>query len=527
MKYIILVLSLLALIANCQDDVVQISTGYLRGNVYPTHREFLGIPFGEPPIGEKRWTSPVAIETLGNDVYDSTYQRAGCSQQCILPAGVCPTNTSEDCLYLNVYTPAVQPDQTGPLPVMFFIPGGRFEMGAANTVIYNSTVVVNTTSVIMVTINYRLGALGFLVTDTFVGNYGFEDQLLALQWVQDNIKGFGGDPTQVTLYGESAGGSSAALHLTSPASAGLFSKLMIESNPWSLPTKSSKELQDLAKKFAGDLGCDVSDNNCLLSASVDDILQAQNKSDNTFTPFAPLLTFLPWTPVVDGKLITDQPIKLIQEGNYNKVPVLLGTVHDEALLFIASVSTDISKIEFIGGIMDIFGIGNEFRINSLYGPLQNQSSNNYMDLMGRIGTDYVFVCPTRNVAVNMAKYNPVYLYQFQHVTSFNVYGNTYPMCADVVCHGLELPYIFDTASLEDYTFTPEEQALSFQMINYWTNFAKNADPSIGNPVDVQWPRYNSTDYMMTFQTPSFIQTGYLAEYCDFWDNLNYQYNFGY
>ncbi|EGC34913.1 hypothetical protein DICPUDRAFT_34242 [Dictyostelium purpureum] len=524
MKLILFLILLVNIVFAQQTEVISILNGPIIGNVYDTHKAWLGVPFGQPPVNSMRWKSPVAVSSWSTP-YNATYERNACFQFCNLPAGVCPDQNAvaEDCLYLNVFTPNVDFNNLqSPLPVMVFIPGGRFEMGSAFAPLYEGGNIVNSSGVVLVIINYRLGAFGFLQTSSGISaNVGFEDQILALQWVQENIKSFGGDPTQVTVFGESAGGTSSSLHLTSPASTGLFSKIIIESNPWSLPIKTIDQAVILGKIFANDLGCDESDINCLYSKSAEDILLAQNKSQNHFSVFQPLLTFLPWTPVVDGKLITDQPLSLIQKGQYNKVPVLLGTVRNEALLFVASITLNINKIEYIGGLIDIFGLKREGEIYSLYSKFINGS--NFMDTLGVVGTDYIFVCPTRNAAMYLSSdtSNPVYTYQLQHVTSFNPYGNEYPFCAGAVCHGLELPYLFNNTQW--FHFTPEEQVLSTQLMNYWTNFARSGNPNSPNPVNVQWTPYTkANDDMMTLDTPNYMQSGYLNEYCSYWDQLGYE-----
>ncbi|EAL61656.1 hypothetical protein DDB_G0291344 [Dictyostelium discoideum AX4] len=517
---IIFILILTISFINCQE-IINISNGPIRGNSFDSHKEFLGIGFAQPPVDQLRWKSPLAPSPW-SDVYDATYERLPCAQICNLPPELCTNTSTEDCLYLNVFTPNIDFSTIQePLPVMFFIAGGRFEMGSGSGELYNGTKMVNSSNIVFVSINYRLGIFGMLQTDTISGNLAFEDQLLALKWVQQNIKAFGGDPNQVTVFGESAGGTSCALHLTSPASAGLFSKIIIESNPWSLPIKTIDEAKDLAKIFAKDLGCDINDNACLYSKNQEELLLAMNISQNHFNVLAPLLTFLPWTPVVDGVLITDQPLALIQKGDYNKVPIIVGTVRNEALVFVAGIALDISKIEYIGGLIDIFGLSHEIKIYELYKPFINGS--NFMDTLGVVGTDYIFVCPVRNAAMYLSTNSdfPVYTYQFQHVSSFNPYGNGYDYCADQVCHGLELPYVFGNAG--QYTFSAQEQILSTNMQNYWTNFAVNGNPNIGNPVNIQWTQYSkSSDDMLTLDTPSYMQSNYLKNYCDYWDSLGYQ-----
>eukprot|EP01133_Synstelium_polycarpum_P003717 gene3717-4285_t len=527
---VLLIVSLLTCL-NAQPEwnsIVDINDGPLEGLTYDTHRSFYGIPFAQPPVGNLRWASPLENQPWAPDTFNATYGRPGCPQQCGMPAGTCPAEQSEDCLTLDVFTPAAaSPVATG-YPVMLFIPGGRFEMGAAYVPLYDGGVFCNRSEVILVNINYRFGALGFLVANNdIVGNYGVEDQLMAMQWVQDNIKAFGGDPTQVTVFGESAGGTSAAIHLVSPASTGLFSKIIIESNPWSLPIKTAAQLTDLAGKFAKDLGCKIADTACFRSKSIDEIIVAQNVSENAFNVLHPMLTFLPWTPVIDDHLIPDQPLALIQLGAFNKVPVLLGTVRDEALIFIASVSTNINKLEWNGALIDFFGISAPSLIKQTYASYIN-SSTNYFELLSLLGTDYIFVCPTRAAAQSLAVNGgqPVWQYQFQHVSSFNAYIGQFPECQDMVCHGLELPYVFDTVtSTNQFTFTPQELQLSLDLMQYWTNFAKTGNPNTGSAPSpsLEWPAFDkSSDQSLIFQTPSFTTVGLRKSYCDFWDTRGYQ-----
>ncbi|GAM26595.1 hypothetical protein SAMD00019534_097700 [Acytostelium subglobosum LB1] len=529
MKLFVL-LNIIAIIGLVSSSTISTTTldiadGPLEGLQYDTYRAFLGVQFIQPPIGSLRWKSPVAPTPWSPSVYNATYERPGCPQVCEMPNATCPSVTSEDCLYLNVYTPLVT-DNTELLPVMVFFPGGRFSMGAASTPLYDGGSFVNRSNVILVTTNYRLGVLGFLATDTIAGNFGFEDQLMSLQWVQANIKSFGGDPTRVTVFGESAGGTSSSIHLTSPASAGLFSNLIIESNPWALPVKTAKQMYPLAEKFAKDLGCKVTDDACMMAKTVDEITIAQNTSENSFSVLHPLFAFLPWTPIVDGKLILDQPLAMLEKGNFNKVPVLMGTVQEEALIFIASVSTNINSLEYHAALVDIFGrysIG----IDELYKPLVNGS--NYEGLMTTIGTDYIFVCPTRRAAVAVAQAGlPVFQYQFIHVSSFDAYGPAYPMCVDAVCHGMELPYVFNTVTATgQFTFTPAEQQLSYDMMAYWSNFAKTSNPNVntgsGFTPAQPWTMYSAQgDSTLIFQTPTTQTTGLRAHYCDYFDTIGYE-----
>ncbi|EFA75987.1 putative cholinesterase [Heterostelium album PN500] len=504
---------------------VEIDDGLINGVGHDTHNSFLGIPFAQPPVGNLRFASPQPPTPWGQSAYDASFNRPDCLQDCQMPAGVCPNVTSEDCLYLDVYAPIQADPSAGPLPVMIFYPGGRFTMGGIAP-LYEGGNFVNRSSVILVVTNYRLGVFGFMISPELKGNYGFEDQLLALNWVHDNIKAFGGDPSQVTVFGESAGGTSAGIHLISPASAGLMKGIIIESDPLSLPVKTYDQMISLAEAFSKDLGCKIDDLNCMLGKTGEEIFIASNNTMNKVNILHPLFSFLPWTPVIDGALIPDQPLALIEKGQFNKVPVMLGTVFDEGLIFIASVATQISALEYNGALLDIFGRYAP-QVHSHYKSSFNSSTGNYLDLMSLIGTDFVFQCPTRKVAVSLtaAGISDVYQYQFQHVSSFDAYTpNGFPMCKTHVCHGMELPYVFDSVrSTGQFNFTAEEQILSDQMVDYWTNFAKNSNPNIGNTPTIQWPAYTqSNDITLVLQTPISVESGLKKEFCDFWDSIGYE-----
>jgi acetylcholinesterase/cholinesterase len=213
---------------------------------------------------------------------------------------------------------------------MVFVPGGRFEQGASGTVLYNSEYLVNTSRVISVSINYRLGALGFLVAQTdsgFQANLGIIDQRLALQFVQDNIANFGGDPTRVTLFGQSAGATSTGIHLTSPASWNYFSQVIMESFPLGLTLPDFELSKKLSQRFSEDLGCGSDLKNlqtCIVTKSIPEILAAQVSSENVITPLNPLFIFMPWQPTVDGTIVENSVLTAVYNGIYKKSPCYLG-----------------------------------------------------------------------------------------------------------------------------------------------------------------------------------------------------------
>ena len=280
------------------------------------------IPYAQPPVGELRWEYPVAPAPQ-TAVYEANFDANGCAQTCALPPGNCPAfGISEDCLYLTVKAPAEPSSDPAGYPVMFWIHGGAYTQGLGNCALYNGTSFAEQ-GVITVVINYRLGAMGFMASKSQTGNYGMLDQRMALQWVQDNIKGFGGDPTRVTAAGQSAGAMSVATHLVSPQSKGLFSKAIMESNCLGMPYHTRESAGNNADAMAGYMKCDNDDIACLKSKTMAEVLDAQAnaiKMDRK-TLF---INFLPFAPMVEeGGELPKQPLDAMAVGEFNPGKLLL------------------------------------------------------------------------------------------------------------------------------------------------------------------------------------------------------------
>ena len=480
--FLFLIISILAV-----DDIVTIDNGQIVGNIYENARGFLGIPYAQAPVGNLRWAPPVkALPWKPKVLWGKTFQ-CGCPQSCNLPPHTCPTNTSEDCLTLNVWTPLQQtPNQQ--LPVFVFIPGGRFEQGTAGTILYDGRIFVNTTNTIMVTINYRLGVLGWLFDgDQITGNYGLMDQQMAFSWVRDNIAAFGGNPQNITIGGQSAGASSVGCHMITPTSKGLFSKAIAESNPWSLPLKTFSEAKELAKLLKTFLSCDQNDYNCLRNKSADEIVKGQDAVQNHFNLFTPLSLFMPWTPVVGTDYMPYQFVEAFDKGAFNNVPFMLGSVANESVIFIDEAFKKVSLELYLGFVTDVFNV-HAFDVLLTY-PV-HLFGDRYDLLMSYLGTHYIFTCPTRKIARDSsAKGGQTYLYWFDHVLSFGAkaWGPNFTFCDDMVCHASELPFIFDCAHDANYTMTKDEVRLSNTIINYWSNFVKSGNPNTPVTPQLTWP----------------------------------------
>ena len=280
-----------------------------------------------------------------NGIYNATEFSAACPQNKGNSTTKTPyleTPLSEDCLFLNIWAP-LQQSITKPVPVMVWFHGGAFVAGWGGDGLFWGDYLVNSTSdTIVVTTNYRLGILGFFATPDLQGNYGFQDQQEALRWVQANIAAFGGDPNQVTIFGQSAGGMACSLHLISPSSYGLFSKVIVESNPTGVNYRTSEQSYPYSEKMSGFLGCNSSDVACLRSKSMEEMLQAQKRS---YIISFPIVTteFLPFAPIIDGTIIVSQPMDLYRAGQINNPSVnavAMGTVRNETRAFLPNVSLD-------------------------------------------------------------------------------------------------------------------------------------------------------------------------------------------
>ncbi|XP_033987282.1 cAMP-regulated D2 protein isoform X2 [Trematomus bernacchii] len=518
--------------------VVTTKDGQIKGITVDKARIFYGIPYADPPVGAYRWKPPRPVSPWPG-VYDASFPRAACMQACSGPISEeCPRKVSEDCLYLNVFVPLdvdfLSPLEV-PLPVLVWIHGGDFIAGSASKPLYDGRFISNFTHTVVVSLEYRLGAFGFLVSgknplSAAAGNYGILDQQAALLWVQRNIAVFGGDSSKVTLFGESAGAQSVSLHLMIQSSKTLFKQAVLQSLPFSIPLKTRHDALKLGKDFAKQTNCSVSDIVCLLSLSPQEVLAAQMKtSSKIVNPFRFLEVFETWGPYIDGELIKEQAVTAFLKGHWQKEkPVLLGTTSEEGVIFAYGVfNKPVSALESTVYITAIFK-QHALRILHKYLPLYKQTDRR--DMLAQIVTDYVFLCPSRRSARSgTASGSNVWMYVFDHVSSDHRVWSGLTFCYDHACHGAELPFLFDSASVANFTLSIPEKLLSNRMLCYWGAFAHVGDPSSRAhqttfcreqrlPI---WPRYSDTSswLVMNLTVRSHAQVGTRNHICDFWDHL--------
>jgi para-nitrobenzyl esterase len=451
-------------------------------------RQFLGIPYGAPPIGQLRWVAPQAASPWSSP-RDATKFAPHCPQ----PATAFgkDTNTAEDCLYLNVYRP-----KTGDgYPVMVYVHGGANYLGEGDD--YDPTQLVNK-GVVVVTINYRLGALGFLSHKALSdeqggasGNYGILDQQAALRWVQSNVANFGGDKNNVTLFGESAGGSNVHAQLASPLSKGLFHKAIVQSSyVRNNPTLAAAEITGSAFSKATD--CSDQSAACLRSLSVDKILAKQGIVNGLVGALA----------AVDNRVLTSTTREAFKTGNFARVPVMQGSTLNEGSLITAfffdfDPSTVVTATNYDANVAVML---NAYQVNKPASealasyPLSAYASP--VKAMDALITDSSFACYSRDVLQALSKYTPTYQYEFADASARMIYlPDTTSHTAGTwgAYHASELQYLFDIkpsyATPQD--MTAPQQTLSSQMVSFWANFAKAGNPNA--PGQTTWPQYSATN----------------------------------
>lgn len=403
---------------------------------------------------------------------------------------------------------------------------------------------MNRTGVIVVAINYRLGALGWAYTSNadggIRGSYGLEDQRLAMAWIKDNIAAFGGNPEGLTLFGQSAGASSIAAHMIAPASEPLFAKAIMESDPTSNPFRSAAEQVDLSSAMATFANCTDTKapgvDECLRALTADQIVDAQAQAETDILASVEHLLeiFLPWTPTFDPTGATPasvpaQPVNAFAAGKAQNKPLIIGNVQNEALVFIFEAFTKpADSLEYYALLAAIYGLDDALKVAEKY-PLPDSEKNDVRHHLSNIGTYSIFVCPSRYAIAHSqaagTRTAPSFLYRFDHKMSFSKqgWGPNFSACYDYVCHGGELPFVFNSPEIPKFniTFTPGEVTMSNSIQDYWSSFAKYSDPSGAavRPDLPQWSAYNSTTKAsLRFLTPTDVpQMQNLTSECDWWD----------
>jgi para-nitrobenzyl esterase len=501
------------LAAACGSDekpdptLVKLADGQVRGSVMEGSRQFLGIPYAKPPVGDLRWKAPQSPDPW-KDVRDATLFGKRCAQVANATLQNMASN-DEDCLYLNVWTPSPVPKEA--LPVMVWIHGGGNVNGSASEpvpfinvgVFYSGQFLAENHDVVVVSMNYRLGLFGFfahpdLVADGASGNQGLLDQQMALTWVHNNIARFGGDPGNVTIFGESAGSFDVCMHVAAPGSAGLFHRAISESGGCTTRQRTRVEAEAAAVSFAGDVSCTGAGAlACLRGKAAADLMASPDVAAGKG-----------FGPDVDGMFMPDQPRTLYDTGRISKVPYLLGSNTDEGTLFLPATKP-MNDQDYMDALTAMFG-ASATAVANMYKPADfaNGMPNPQTAALARVIGDSRLVCTTFDTAQRMAHAGAaVYMYNFDvpvPVAISPTLGAT---------HGSELTSVFGTSPT--FGADPAGKAVSDLMQRYWTNFARTGDPNAAP--DLKWPGFTeSVNMRINFALQPTIVNNFRAMECAFW-----------
>ncbi|HEX4451025.1 MAG TPA: carboxylesterase family protein [Kofleriaceae bacterium] len=474
--------------------------GSVHGAVSSTGMSYVyyDIPFAQPPVGSARFTAPAAA-TCATAEIDGTTEGPICAQ---LGSDATTIEGSEDCLQLNVWAPV---SATTARPVMVYVHGGANAAGSATDPLFDGRMLAESYGVLVVTINYRLGQLGFLASTAFAsegvgnGDFGLLDQILALQWVQQNIAGFGGDPSNVTVFGESAGGRDVCSLVATPMAAGLFARAIMESGSCSaLPTLTAAEATGAAYVTAA--GCAATSDvaSCLRALPLATAIQ-------TNAPDPSILVSTLYQPAIDGSVQPTQPVTAIAAGTHNGSAFIIGANADETGAAVPAVP-DGSAYEAL--VDEQFGSADGAKVLAQY-PAANYATPRAAYV--QVTTDSRFVCPSREFArASLAGGLATYRYLFAYAPT--------PVGA---VHGIELPFVFGNfgaitgANGNPYQPTTTDLAVSAATQADWVSFASGGAPT-GTPA---WPLYTSADPAREYDATPTVVTGIRTANCDFWQTL--------
>jgi para-nitrobenzyl esterase len=441
--------------ASGKDIVVAVDSGKLRGMNSNGLLIFKGIPYAEPPVGQRRWRPPVPVGPW-IDIRPAVEFGADCEQtRRAWDTGRPDARMSEDCLTLNIWAPDGAPP--GGWPVMFWIHGGSYTAGSSAQPVYDGARLAGR-GVVLVTINYRLGRFGFFAHPALtreaagapVGNFGIMDQISALRWVKRNIAAFGGNPNNITIFGESAGGGSVNRLMISKAARGLFQRAIAQSGGGRERSKPLAEAEAIGKAFADDAGIQADDAAALRALPID-VIRGGAQLELETNRFS--------GPMIDGQIIQEDVDTAFAAGRQASVPYIAGSNSDE-IAIIAAPLRPVVTAGFVAQLGD-----RAETIRQAYGSLEA--------FQAHVMSDAIFSEPARYLTCAAAE-NGAYLYRFDYVAEGerSQFGGA--------PHAYEIPFVFGTLDTLKVTATEEDRAMSEVMIEYWTGFAKAGSPSALN-----------------------------------------------
>jgi len=512
-RAIVLALACLAAI-QAQAQSRPTESGPVNGITIAEVAQFRAVPYAAPPVGKLRWRAPQAPVAHAGTL-DTTAFGPACEQQ------FAAYPVSEDCLTLNIFAPAAATG-TSKLPVMVWIHGGAFVSGSGRD--FDGSALVRRGNILVVTINYRLGYLGFLAHPTLSrydprhvsGNYGILDQQAALAWVRRNIAGFGGDPRRITIFGESAGGQSVIDQLVSPT-AGPLAAAIAQSGAYmtTLPTLADAETSGQAAAKA--LGCPNQTRACLYALSADKIGAALN----------PLTNLQAVSPVVDGRVLPLQPATAFAEGKFQKVPVINGSNHDEYRLFTGLArglenAPALTEKQYVADVKGLFG---PIADKVLYAyPMRDFAIPDYA--YDAILTDIAFACNTHLLNAQMARHTSVWEYELDDPNAPVASGPAVAGFSYGSPHSADLSYLFPAYNVAAFhphgppQLSADQRTLRATIQDYWINMARSGDPA-GSKTPA-WPAFTEktrTILSLTPPTPATTASFLTDHRCGLWKSI--------
>nr|BAF46104.1 acetylcholinesterase [Pediculus humanus corporis] len=514
---------------------------------------YLGIPFAKPPVGPLRFRRPMPIDPW-HGVYEAVTPPNSCFQERYeyFPGFEGEemwnpnTNISEDCLYLNVWVPqkvrlrhgGSQEENYAKKAMLVWIYGGGFMSGTSTLDVYDADIVAASSDVIVASMQYRVGAFGFFYLAPYFdseseegqGNMGLWDQALAIRWLKDNAKVFGGDPDLITLFGESAGGGSVSLHLMSPVTRGIVKRGILQSGtlnaPWSY--MEADKAVEIAKTLIGDCGC----NSSSLIDHADSVMEcmriidAKQISVQQWNSYWGILGF-PSAPTIDGIFLPEHPIDMMKKGDFPETELLVGSNQDEGTYFLLYDFIDyfekdgpsyLDRDKFLELIDNIFKNVTKAEKEAIIFQYTDWDQVNdglvNQKMISDIVGDYYFICPTNYFAQLMAERGTkVYYYFFSQRTSTNVWGEWMG-----VMHGDEIEYVFGNPLNMSIQFNNKERNLSKRMMEAFARFALTGKPM---PDEVEWPLYTKEQpqYYIFNAEKTGIGRGPRSTACQFWNGF--------
>jgi para-nitrobenzyl esterase len=491
--------------------VVRTDSGAVRGLAVTGGYAFRGLPYAAPPIGDLRWRAPRPVASW-QGVRDATQYAASCPQA---PSGFAgPGPFSEDCLYLNVSTPTLR--RHADRPVLLWIHGGGFTQDASRN--YDASKLA-AAGIVVVTINYRLGALGFLAHPALAarpggpaGNYGLMDQQAALRWVQGNIATFGGDPRKVTIAGQSAGGVAVLAHLVSPRSRGLFQRAIVQSGAFALNQVPLADAEAFGTDFAASAGCPDQTADCLRHLPVEKLV-------DTFPGAA-----IPG--VIDGRVLTESIGTALAARRFARVPIVNGINHDEERLFVQVLRVAVSGGTFVPAppptpetyestIAAVLGVP-AISATAVAAEYPLAAYDSPVAALSTLVADANFACPALQVDRWTSKRVPTFAYQFNDDSAPQRFAPPGAVMPPIATHSSEIQYLFDQPNTPvPATLDADQERLAATMRTAWATFAEFGNPATAA---VSWGSFNAGSKVLSLQSPrpaldsSFAST----HHCSFW-----------